>query len=485
MTMKRGFIELTESGPSELSKKKVKGEGPDASYLNSNVKLVKVHPIDRPEDNIETTSLTELLGGDIDICYQFNYQLDLEFFFANVPTHNLDSTFHFIVHPLKGLREMVAQLGFANCHFVFPQVEMYGTHHTKAMIIFYKNDTARVVIHTANLVQKDWGKKSQGCWVSDILSKKSQANGSYISSDFESDLLAYLTSYGRPLEDLRALVKQYDFSNVRAAIVGSVPGRHSEHNKFKWGHLRMRNLLSEVPLSTRCRRSSSIVLQFSSIGSLGNTNKWLVDEFGASLSRTSTSGLMPNPPLKIVFPTVEEVRDSNQGWSAGRSIPHNEKNWNDHSSYLRPLLHRWKGNLAGRNDSMPHIKTFARVNEDSGDLSWLYIGSHNLSKAAWGTLQSNGAKLYIRSYELGVLLHPTLFKKSIPEAGSSMVLFKNVVPSTLANITFGRIRPQTDIVVPIRLPYDLPLTPYRLDQDPWRWDVAFPGFDSQGQTIDE
>ncbi|KAJ8792137.1 hypothetical protein J1605_019988 [Eschrichtius robustus] len=37
-------------------------------------------------------------------------------------------------------------------------------------------------------------------------------------------------------------------------------------------------------------------------------------------------------------------------------------------------------------------------------------GSANLSKAAWGALEKNGAQLMIRSYELGVLFLPSAFE---------------------------------------------------------------------------
>ena len=41
-------------------------------------------------------------------------------------------------------------------------------------------------------------------------------------------------------------------------------------------------------------------------------------------------------------------------------------------------------------------------------LAYLLLGSHNLSRAAWGVLQHEGARLYIQHYELGVLLLPSL-----------------------------------------------------------------------------
>lgn len=34
--------------------------------------------------------------------------------------------------------------------------EIYGTHHTKMMIIFRHDELAQVIIHTANMIAQDW-----------------------------------------------------------------------------------------------------------------------------------------------------------------------------------------------------------------------------------------------------------------------------------------------------------------------------------------
>ena len=46
-------------------------------------------------------------------------------------------------------------------------------------------------------------------------------------------------------------------------------------------------------------------------------------------------------------------------------------------------------------------------------IAFLLLTSHNLSKAAWGTLQKGDTQLYIMHYELGVLLVPSLEMVSI------------------------------------------------------------------------
>lgn len=76
----------------------------------------------------------------------------------------------------------------------------------------------------------------------------------------------------------------------------------------------------------------------SSIGSLGaSADSWLTGEFLSSLSSsqskqkpTLTSALSKQNSqcdMKLVFPTVDNVRNSLEGYDAGGSIPFDEKNW--------------------------------------------------------------------------------------------------------------------------------------------------------------
>jgi tyrosyl-DNA phosphodiesterase-1 len=106
------------------------------------------------------------------------------------------------------------------------------------MILFYSTGDARVVIHTANLVEYDWRNKTQGVWVSPLLSRK-PSGATQESCQFEDDLIRYLEAYKE--EKINALVnrlKRLDFSKCRAVIIASIPGRHSGANKEKWGHMK-------------------------------------------------------------------------------------------------------------------------------------------------------------------------------------------------------------------------------------------------------
>jgi hypothetical protein len=82
-----------------------------------------------------------------------------------------------------------------NVHYHKPWVLDYGCHHGKMMLLFWKGtpimraiasvagthtracinaiiDTLRVAITTANLIQKDYERKTQGIWLQDFPKKR-------------------------------------------------------------------------------------------------------------------------------------------------------------------------------------------------------------------------------------------------------------------------------------------------------------------------
>ena len=103
------------------------------------------------------------------------------------------------------------------------------------------------------------------------------------------------------------------------------------------------------------------------------------------------------------------MRASTLGWAGGGSIPGSAANvakLRAHPDIVR--LCRWGGGGGGggRGDScgggaegrgrvMPHVKSYLRHAAD-GAVAWAVIGSHNLSPAAWGALERDGAQLLVR-----------------------------------------------------------------------------------------
>lgn len=124
-------------------------------------------------------------------------------------------------------------------------------------------------------------------------------------------------------------------SAITARFVGSVPGRHRGSAMHEFGHMKLRQHLKHSPAfagkgeeelicqfsRSNCERSG--LLTWRSIGTLGAKGKWLDSEFAMSLRPTSTSATSAR--LRWIYPTVENVRESLEGYPAGGAIPNSEK----------------------------------------------------------------------------------------------------------------------------------------------------------------
>lgn len=337
------------------------------------------------------------------------------------------------------------------------------------------------------------------------------------------------------LQRILSVLSLHDFSHARVHLIASVPGSHTQQNLRLWGHLRLRELLQKTDFMDESFVDSSVVINHSSTGSFNE--KWL-KEFKESLSAGSSpeanAGKQDNAldDLNIVWPTVEEVRNSLEGWSAGGSIHGNPEKMRQ--PFLSSLFCHWKADVTGRQRAMPHLKSYARfrsiqssfaeaknpresASSASGDekanahdskntLAYLCISSHNLSKAAWGQQQrhaAHGTQLRILSYELGIVLTPQTelsYRRSRwygfslegnggegrpgPMAGITDNTKVQLVQWRRGESQDAYLDERKDvIVVPLPLPYDLPPSRYDVGAGDVAWDKrteGFPGLDIYG-----
>jgi tyrosyl-DNA phosphodiesterase-1 len=362
--------------------------------------------------------------------------------------------------------------------------EIFGTHHSKMLILFRHDDTAQVIIHTANMISKDWTNMTNAVWQSPPLpllgtsTPNSQLDAPMGSGHkFKLDLLSYLKAYNNNRNVCKPLVAEltkYNFSAVRGALIASVPGRHAvldDPSVTRWGWGAMKHALRSVPIQ---QGKSEIVVQISSIATLGGTDVWLQRTLFDCLSSSAKSNFKPT--FKVVFPTADEIRLSLDGYVSGGSI-HTKIQSSQQAKqlqYLRPLFCHWSNDTpdgiasngtssnighqdAGRGRAAPHIKTYIRYGEKSID--WALLTSANLSKQAWGEASNASREMRIASWEIGVLVWPELLADKAKMVG----IFKTDMPSTSNLIQ----KDDTCSLVGLRIPYNLPLKRYGPNEKPW------------------
>jgi len=126
------------------------------------------------------------------------------------------------------------------------------------------------------------------------------ASGGPPSGGFKEDLMEYLAAYGTmtqgrnmvSMKRIQAIVGGHDMSATRARLVASVPGRHRGGVISKWGHLKLRKLVSHIspPRTLGPSSQTQLVCQYSSVGTLGKAEQWLGAEFASSLRGGRESG---------------------------------------------------------------------------------------------------------------------------------------------------------------------------------------------------
>ena len=232
------------------------------------------------------------------------------------------------------------------------------------------------------MLDYDWSERTQVIWVSPLLPLRNGAPK--VENAFESDLISYLSGYDlAPVQRVIDSFENYDFSNVKVRLVGSIPGRHQKDAKYKFGHFRLRSLLKESGVN--CDANDKIGGQFSSIGSLGSRDTtWLkgqfLESFSTSEERVAYCKRDDENVINLVYPTVEQIRKSRFGYSSGRSFPYSET-VHQKQPWLRKYLYKWAPPAGLRREEvMPHSKCFFRFSTD-GKIKWTVFGSHNLSKA--------------------------------------------------------------------------------------------------------
>jgi len=420
--------------------------------------------------NAACVGVADILAGDVASVLLTTYEIELDWLLTAAPVlrtvpvtivHGQRSTVH-VPASLEGTWTIRAP------HMPLP----YGVHHSKLFLVYLRSGVLRVAVSTANLIQIDYEHKTQGIWVQEFPRKQQQqqqqqqAAAAAADTDFENTLADYVMRVAGNVA--AAHVREYDFSGATATLLLSVPGTYTGKDMWRYGHLQLRRLLRAAAIPAHLV-DAPVVCQFSSLGSV--SERWLAELYTSlatsvakQTERTAREALHN---MRLVWPTVDFVRHSIDGWDSGGSLCCSQRNVKD---FLRPLLHHYLPPAGcGRDTIPPHIKTFTRIGgADGNELPWVCLTSANLSQAAWGALQKEGRQFVIRNYELGVLL--------LPREPRPLLAVGQPPVQRRALSCAG-----SDAVISV-LPYGLPLRRYGPADVPWTWDVVHEEPDILGQA---
>jgi len=415
-----------------------------------------------------SVSIAELIPPGLDRLVLTSYLVEVDWLLESCPwLHKVSCVF---VH---GDRSMTATVvpSFPNCMFRCAETHVpYGLHHSKVLFGFYPA-FMRVVISTGNLIRADFERKTNGIWSQDFplhTEKTRSQPQSAEAADFLLTLQDYLLHIKlRPLSELLA---QYDYSQVKVALISSIPGYHqqSKMDLHKYGHMKLRRLLRTQCAMPKDALGTPIVAQFSSCGRI--TEKWLA-EFATSCSHHTETRL---PDVQLVWPSTEFVRDCIDGYEAGGSLCMPRRNLD---AVVRSRLHHYRPSHPAHEHIPPHIKCYTRVGRRFGHLPWYCLTSANLSSAAWGALQKNQTQLFVRHFELGVLFLPQLAGR--PHFYHAQGHYNVSINTSSENNNAGRpIGCERDsdsgsaaAAVCFSLPYCYPPPVYQGDEEPWDFET--------------
>ncbi|EIW56343.1 phospholipase D/nuclease [Trametes versicolor FP-101664 SS1] len=419
-------------------------------YFDGELRQTANQHVDPQKDRRPVFRLSEILAPKEDIefaivsAFCWSYQWMYQLFSPNTPVIAVD-------HDPRGNATIKAIL--PNWIRTTPFLRNgFGCMHMKFMLLLYRDGRLRVVVSTANLVEYDWRDIENSVWVQDIPKRPSPVTQPADTEDFASAMVRVLHALNvapalinmlrndhpnLPLQRLEDLRSHWDFSRVKAALVPSVAGKHEGWPKvILTGHTRLMKALLDMEATVPKDKELALECQGSSIG---NYSSMWVNEFFLSARGESTQSWLetpktrrakvPYPAVKILFPTAQYVRESVLGESGGGTMFCRRKQW-EGANFPRQLFHQTRskrgrvlmhskmilgtfkektGTLDGHQRASATRSSEVDTDEDAGSAKlagWVYVGSHNFTPSAWGTLSGSGfnPSLNINNYELGVVI---------------------------------------------------------------------------------
>jgi tyrosyl-DNA phosphodiesterase-1 len=219
--------------------------------------------------------------------------------------------------------------------------------------------------------------------------------------EFEQELFEHATLLGCPSSFVKALFGKYDYSSVedrKVRIVASIPGAHSGESALMYGALRIREVVAPL---VKGRRDLNMEICTASIG--GMQPDWLRAMYHAFTGGKYDNEAAQDIPkrFRVTFPTRSDVDASRTISRQGASQIGCHFKWQDGDKTVKSMFHHYKSKDQAPGDPMEeetgegclfHQKFYmampdgTAVTDNATRPLWIYIGSANFTKAAWGRI---------------------------------------------------------------------------------------------------
>jgi Tyrosyl-DNA phosphodiesterase len=405
--------------------------GPKMEFPNGAVRLTHSASQSRTEGSKDIKFEEVVLKDHLKMAILSSYQWDLDWIFSKI---NRLSTKLVMALAAKTPEEKRMHESDANQYGIkccFPPMEgETGAMHSKLMLLVF-SDFMRIVITSANLVPYDWGETGvleNVVWLIDLPRLPDTAPEQTVDSltFFGKELCFFLQKSEMPDFVLRGVLK-FDFATTAPfAFIHSVGGAHLGPGLQKTGFNCLARAVRTLNLRPPGNGSAVPKLHYAT-ASLGALNDFLLGALLAATKGISTAnstrdsgkggsgkaGAAANARLaqaskdrehvRVYFPSAKTVSSSRGGEGAAGTITA-RKEWYEKPTFPRDVM---RDSVCMRRGMLSHAKIILCHSKD-GETAWAYVGSHNLSEAAWGKVvkdrPTGQMKLVLRNWECGVLI---------------------------------------------------------------------------------
>ncbi|OMJ80397.1 hypothetical protein SteCoe_19350 [Stentor coeruleus] len=289
-----------------------------------------------------------------------------------------------------------------NFTVVYPKVQQWGSFHPKLFILKFPY-RLRIVITSANLVGCDWNLIGQCIWFQDFFYGDDPDAGFLKDlKKFVDDIIPKKTEI---LKELGIDLDRYNFRNSAVDLITSVPGKY--RIPCDYGFEKINQFVK--------KKYSHFTYQCSSVGALTGTLK-------KDICKSFTNN--PNCEIDIIFPCFRNVMESHLG-TPGAGVFFMKENSYKNEDFLHKNLCSMEGPTESFSGHLSHSKVLIiHDNYEINDETLIYIGSHNLSGAAWGKYEKNNTQLSISNYEAGIIFKSQPDSKDLKKYIISQLPFK-------------------------------------------------------------